>query len=238
MEILLGIIIIFIGNAHYNTSWKMTDICTSPMHCLGYRRHGMKQNGTYLSVRARTASSDPHRAHALLTSAQDLEESEVSGCCDWTVREPRMDTIIDIEKADSNIEIAKIKAADADVKIVRGKNYIKVVEDALKKSPGNQDLEEELGKAREELNVASRERDEAEAEQKLSEAQQHHAFYVKEQWEDHEERVVFNKGTFWQHSATYLLYLIGIMNIFITTFGISGGHANPIINVNATPDPT
>ena len=37
-----------------------------------------------------------------------------------------MDTIIDLERADSNIEIAKVKVADADVKIVRASNYIKV----------------------------------------------------------------------------------------------------------------
>ncbi len=39
-------------------------------------------------------------------------------------------------------------------------------------------------RAREECNVAQREKEEAEAEQKLAEAQQHHAFFVKEQWED------------------------------------------------------
>ena len=46
---------------------------------------------------------------------------------------------------------------------------IQVVEDALKKSPNNPDLEEELGKAREEMNIANREKEEAEAEQKLAE---------------------------------------------------------------------
>ncbi len=44
-----------------------------------------------------------------------------------------------------------------------------------------------------------------------------------------EERVVYRKGTFWQHCATYLLYFIGLMNVFITTFGISGGHYGSII---------
>ena len=56
----------------------------------------------------------------------ETEDEETSGCCDWTSREPRMDTIIDLERADSNIEIAKVKVADADVKIVRASNYIKV----------------------------------------------------------------------------------------------------------------
>ena len=59
-----------------------------------------------------------------------------------------MDTLIDLERADGNIEIAKVKVADAEVKIVRAMNYIKVVEDALKKSPGNNGLEDELAKVR------------------------------------------------------------------------------------------
>ncbi len=56
------------------------------------------------------------------------------------------------------------------------------------------------------------------------------AFYSE--WSFHccrEERVVYRKGTFWQHCATYLLYFIGLMNVFITTFGISGGHYGSII---------
>ena len=183
-------------------------------------------------MRATSAAGDQTRPRVPLTT--DLEEEEVSGCCDWTAREPRMETIIDLEKADSTIEIAKVKVADADVKIVRSSNYIKVVEDALKKSPNNPDLEEELHRAREELAISAREKEESEAEQKLAEAQQHHAFFVKEQFEDREERVVFRKGTFWQHCATYLLYFVGLMNFFITTFGISGGRYGPIIQVNNT----
>jgi len=27
----------------------------------------------------------------------------------------------------------------------------------------------------------------------------------------------------WQHAATYLLYFVMLMNVFVTTFGISGG---------------
>ena len=148
LEIFVGIIIIYIGNLHYNQSRKRKGICASFMQCFlcccrACTRYGSKRNGTYLSVRATSASGDPNRARAPLTA--EMEEEEVSGCCDWTAREPRMETIIDLEKADSNIEIAKVKVADADVKIVRALNYIKVVEDALKKSPGNPDLEEELG---------------------------------------------------------------------------------------------
>ena len=93
--------------------------------------------GTYSSVRDNLG--DTQRARL-------TEEEEVAGCCNWAARESKMDTLIDLERADGNIEIAKVKVADAEVKIVRAMNYIKVVEDALKKSPGNNGLEDELAK--------------------------------------------------------------------------------------------
>ena len=49
---------------------------------------------------------------------------ETVGCCDWTTS--TMENIIDLERADSNIEVARVKCADADVKIVRASNYLKV----------------------------------------------------------------------------------------------------------------
>jgi hypothetical protein len=135
--------------------------------------------------------------------------------------EARMDTIIDLERADSNIEVTRVKSADADVRIVRASNYVKVVEEALRRTPGNSDLEDELAKARDEVQAAVREKEEAEAEHKLAEAQQHHAFFLKDQFEDRQERSTFRKISFWQHMATYLLYFVMLMNVFITTFGIS-----------------
>jgi len=33
------------------------------------------------------------------------------------------------------------------------------------------------------------------------------------------------KVSFWQHGATYLLYFVMLMNVFITTFGITAGPA-------------
>ena len=118
------------------------------------------------------------------------------------------------------------------VKIARAANYIKLVEDALKKTPGNAEMEAELQRARDEHAGAIREKEEAEAEQKLSEAQQSHAFFMKEQDEDRQERLTFRKVSFWQHMATYLLYFVMLLNVFITTFGISTGvshHDNPNI---------
>lgn len=115
---------------------------------------------------------------------------------------------------------------------------MQVVEEALKKAPSSVELAEELARAREDLSVAMREKEEAEAEQKLSEAQQHHAFFVKEQHEDRQERFTFRKVSFWQHMATYLLYFVMLLNVFITTFGISSGvsvHHDLVTGSTTTP---
>ena len=232
LEIFVGMIIIYIGNLHYYQATERTGWCYDIANCFmcccrACTRMNRKQNGTYMSVRATGASREIQRSAA----GPVVEEEESAGCCDWPT-EPRMGTILDLERADSNIEVARVKGADADVKIVRASNYVKVVEEALKKTPGNSDLEEELTKAKEELSSAIREKEEAEAEQKLAETQQHHAFFVKEQFEDRQERVTFRKVSFWQHMATYLLYFVMLMNVFITTFGISGGKEGSIIRTS------
>lgn len=116
-----------------------------------------------------------------------------------------------------------------------------MVEEATKKSPGNVDLDDEVARAREDLCAALREKEEAEAEQKLSEAQQHHAFFVKEQHEDRQERMTFRRVSFWQHMATYLLYFVMLLNVFITTFGISSGmghHRDSVSTTASTPATT
>ena len=236
LEIFVGIIIIYIGNLHYSQSRRRRGFCRAFLTwclCCCCRWTQTKRNGNYLSVRATTASGDASRVGGL--GAHITDDDEVAtGCCEMARQYVSYDSFIDLERADSNIEIAKVKVADAEVKTVRTMNYIRVVEDTLKKSPGNRDLEDELNKAKTELQCSMREKEEATAEQKLAEAHQHQAFFVKEQSEDREERVVYRKGTFWQHMATYLLYFIGLMNVFITTFGISGGHGNPVMGYNLT----
>ncbi len=230
LELLAGMIIIYIGNLHYyhasdRGGWCY-DILRGLCCCCRLCRFPRK---SYYSVRAPSTSREPLQRSMTTSDHEDVEEQV--GCCDIPVAS-RVDTFIDLERADSNIEVARVKVADADVKIVRSGNYVQVVEDALKKTSGNQDLDDELVKARQELNTAIREKEEAEAEKKLAEAQQHHAFFVKEQFEDRQERLTFRKISFWQHMATYLLYFVMLMNIFITTFGISGGRYGSVIDTD------
>jgi len=93
---------------------------------------------------------------------------------------PASEPFIDLERADAAIELARVKAADADVRIVRAAGYVRVVEDALRKTAtsgatrggggGGGDFEAELGRARDDLAAAQREKAESEAEQRLAEA--------------------------------------------------------------------
>ena len=105
----------------------------------------------------------------------DLDDSGVTGTAAGTER-----SFIDLERADAAIELARVKAADADVRIVRAAGYVRVVEDALRKTAAvtgrgssdagrgsaaavdsgrssAADFEAELGRARDDLAAAQRE---------------------------------------------------------------------------------
>ena len=228
LEIFIGIIIIYIGNLHYYQASEGAGFCFHIMNCIMCGGGGTGGGGGYRSAAAKRAfiNREPLRMSSsrggLGGAPLTADDEEAVGCCGLPI-ESRMESLIDLERADSNIEFARIKVADASVKIARASNYVKVVEDAAKKTPGNDEMEQELVRSRDDLSAAIREKEEAEAEQKLAEAQQHHAFFVKEQHEDRQERITFRKVSFWQHMATYLLYFVMLLNVFITTFGISSG---------------
>src|SRR6218665_3987658 len=227
LEIFIGVIIIYIGNLHYYQTAERGGFCFQIVNCLSccspsqaYSRSPSGKRSSYLN-----------REHIRLSTRSEVgggqEDVEFGvGCC-RVPGELRMEPLIDLERVDCNIELARIKVADANVKIARASNYIKVVEDATKKTPGNAEMEEELSRSREEHASAVREKEEAEAELKLAEAHQSHAFFVKEQDEDRQEKVTFRKISFWQHMVTYLLYFVMLLNVFITTFGISAGVGGP-----------
>ena len=118
LEIFVGMIIIYIGNLHYYQTSEKGGGCYGIFHCLTcccrqFRRQ--KGGKNYMTVRASGTSQALQRAP---------EADEQVGCCDWTTS--TMENIIDLERADSNIEVARVKCADAEVKIVRASNYLKV----------------------------------------------------------------------------------------------------------------
>ena len=233
----------------YLLSFQGTDQtwCYSLSNCLlcCCRRCRMpsKRKGIYLSVHSTSAGREflqrSDGSSALAQADAEADDAASGGCCqsgggDWMGDASRTESLVDLERADTGIEIARVKVADANVRIVRATNYLKVVEEAMKRTPGNAELEGELSRARDDLNTSVREKDEAEAEQKLSEVQQHRVFFVKEQREDRQERSTFHKVSFWQHMATYLLYFAMLMNVFITTFGISGGKYDGVMTHDVT----
>ena len=235
LELFIGIIIIYIGNLHYYQTADRVGFCYQMVSCL--MCCGNRGNAAYSRAASKRTPYVGSRQSTRLSSRPDsggLHQEDIElgvGCC-RLASETRLEALVDLERADCNIELARIRVADGNVKIARAANYIKLVEDALKKTPGNAEMEAELQRARDEHAGAIREKEEAEAEQKLAEAQQSHAFFMKEQDEDRQERLTFRKVSFWQHMATYLLYFVMLLNVFITTFGISTGvshHDNPNI---------
>ena len=173
-----------------------------------------------VTVRKRIMRLGWHRRHLCRRSL-----SYVKPRISWWARgAPQLSRTIERESVLRSVVVVVRQVADAEVRIVRASNYVRVVEEALRKTPGgNVELEEELGRARDELASATRQREEGEAEQRLADALLQRSFGVREHAEDQLERLTFQKVSLWQHAATYLLYFVMLMNVFVTTFGISGG---------------
>jgi len=255
LELCVGIIIIYIGNLHYYQSASGVDVfCGCCYCCFGggggisdcllccCRRCRMprsgsgsstsKRHGNYLSVQTTRGgggvAGGAGDGNAPLQQETELDEEWSAGRRARGRYESEGGVL---DRTDTGIETARVKLASAEVRIVRAANYTRVVEDALRRTPGNPELEEELGRSRDELAASRREKDELEAEQRLAEALYRRAFYAKEQREDRRERATFGRIARWQHAATYLLYFVMLMNVFITTFGISGGRHDTVIGV-------
>ena len=261
LELLIGIIIIYVGNLHYH---QQQERGTSPGTCHVFRilwclfcqcrccgRTGQccRQRVAYSSVMETSASSGqlaaaggrpkrtlpPHNGDELLAPKAlpeiglvEDDEDDI-GCCGYpspTAAERNAASIADLERADVEIETSRIKAAEAELRIVRVGNYIRTLEEAVKRAAesGAQTtgLNEELTTLRAEHEATIGVKKEADAERRAAEARQYHAFYARELAAARRERVTFRKLSRWQHAATYLLYFVMLMNIFVTTFGISG----------------
>jgi len=262
LELLIGIIIIYVGNLHYH---QQHDRSTSPGACNLFRilaclfcqcrccgRSGQccRQRVAYSSVMETSTSSGqlaaaggrgkrtmppPQNGDELLapkalpeTGMIEDDEDDV-GCCGFpssTAAHRNAVSIADLERADVEIETARIRGAEAELRIVRVGNYIRTLEDAVRRATDSgcqtAGLNEELAALRAEHEAATGVKKEADAERRAAEARQYHAFYARELAAARRERVTFRKLSRWQHAATYLLYFVMLMNIFVTTFGISG----------------
>lgn len=242
LEIFIGVIIIYIGNLHYYQSLGKNGRCCGILGLLGWIGccspggaccNPCRRQGLYRSV-IESASGQEVGGGTTVRALRPKPEGDTGprvGCCgggggggmEWEDAEGgyAAGPVVDIERADGRIEEAGIKAAESELRIVRGLAYVQRLEDSVRS--GGSGIQEELARAKEMLELARQEKQQAEAERKLAEAQQYQAFFAREQRDDRQERITFRKVSLWQHAATYLLYFIMLMNIFITTFGISGG---------------
>lgn len=200
-----------------------------------------------------TASLQSHKAPTALPE-QIIEEDddEMGGwCCgggpdEWQLSSRNeAASVMDLEQADAQIESSRIKAADAELRIVRSGNYIRVLEETIRRggstvvvagSVADQQqqhvLEEDLAQLQVEHATAVNDKREAEAERLSAEARHRHAYYARELANERRERVIFHKLSRWQHSATYLLYFVMLMNVFVTTFGISGSSQDLFVSAH------
>jgi len=109
------------------------------------------------------------------------------------------------------------------MRIARAIHNVDSLEKQLAKSPErNVEITGELARWRRALDAALRLTDEAQTERKVYELQQSHLAITIERSNHHRHLAIFSRVARWQHLSTYLLYLVLIMNVVITTFGISG----------------
>jgi len=257
LELLIGIIIIYVGNLHYH---QQNDAGSRPrrscnvfrllacLFCQCGRCCGQccRQRVAYSSVMETSASSGQlaaagggHRAKRAMppppgANGDELlapkalpevvgiledDDEDLAGCCGPATAAGRGATaasLADLERADVEIETARIKAAEAELRIVRVGNYIRTLEEAARRAAadpagqaaaaGGGALGDELAALRAEHEAASSVKKEADAERRAAEARQSHAFYARELAAARRERVTFRKLSRWQHAATYLLY--------------------------------
>ena len=81
-----------------------------------------KHSGAYESVREPTATPTP-----LTQLSPVVDGLPVRVGADWPLQaRGGVEPLGDVEQADSRMELARVKMADADVKIIRATNYVKV----------------------------------------------------------------------------------------------------------------
>lgn len=184
----------------------------------GARRSGRTQRGLIsrqVDAGLLGAGSDQRMATEVLPEDQTMT----------TMFQPSsaFECLVELDRADFSAKDARMRSADACLSISTAAGYVKAVEEATKRCPGSSELREELARAQRALGAALQDKASAEADERLHEAQLNRAFCLKEIFEDQQEKKTFRKLSFWQHLATYLLYFVMLLNIFIATFGISSG---------------
>jgi len=126
-----------------------------------------------------------------------------------------------------------VRVADIDFRIARARGRVDSLEGATKRGSGGalgvdgsdgatSSAAKQLDEARRELVVALRMRDDAETDRKLAEMRDRRNAQLSELRDSHRHATLFVRVAAWQNVVTYLVYVIMLLNVIITTFGMSG----------------
>lgn len=123
-----------------------------------------------------------------------------------------------------------VRVADIDFRIARARGRVDSLEGATKRSGGGDGSDsagKEVEAARRELVAALRMRDDAETDRKLAELRDRRNTQLAELRDTHRHATLFVRVAAWQNVVTYLVYAIMLLNVIITTFGMSGEDGGP-----------
>jgi len=127
-----------------------------------------------------------------------------------------------------------VRVADIDYRITRARSRVDSLEGAAKRSGDVSDgstsvttTVKELEEARRDLVAALRLRDDAETDRKLAEMRDRRNAQLAELRDSHRHATLFVRVAAWQNVVTYLVYVIMLLNVIITTFGMSGEDGGP-----------
>lgn len=165
----------------------------------------------------------------------DYEASAAARCCGgWLLRQDTTTSSGSIALTALSASCAPesaVRVADIDFRIARARGRVDSLEGATKRggegSDGATTTAKELEEARRDLVVALRLRDDAETDRKLAEMRDRRNAQLAELRDSHRHATLFVRVAAWQNVVTYLVYVIMLLNVIITTFGMSGEDGGP-----------
>jgi len=174
-----------------------------------------------------------------LDEVDDEYDASAARCCGgWLLRQDTATSSGSIALTALSASCAPesaVRVADIDFRIARARGRVDSLEGAAKRSGDVSDVTastststaKQLEDARRELVAALRMRDDAETDRKLAEMRDRRNAQLAELRDSHRHATLFVRVAAWQNVVTYLVYVIMLLNVIITTFGMSGENSGP-----------
>ena len=175
-------------------------------------------------------------ARSRLDEVDDELEASTRCCGGWLLRQDTTTSSGSIALTALSATCAPesaVRVADIDFRITRARGRVDSLEGAAKRGCDVSDgasattTVKELEEARRELVAALRMRDDAETDRKLAEMRDRRNAQLAELRDTHRHAALFVRVAAWQNVVTYLVYVIMLLNVIITTFGMSGEDGGP-----------